>query len=129
MGKLLDFLKPSVQGNDGKASARALTNFWYVAMDTVLMLSIIVLAYIIVTGNHEKETAIFALKLLIWASGLYKVTVLLLYAVISYQQVNETVRALKGSDSSPTPLQVETKTVVTQADGSTTDATATNQGG
>lgn len=107
---LIDFIKPSMQGNDGKASARALTNFWYVGINTAVITFMCCLAHTIVTQSVVNAQAVNALKVIFWVFVVINLVILLIFGIITAQNVNESIRAIKGQ---PQQLEIETKTNTT----------------
>ena len=113
MGRLLKWLSPSMQGIDGKASARALTNFWYVALNTGISIAIVVLAFRIVDQPKPKTEAIAALKILVWLCVIYNLTILTIFGIVSIQQVNEGIRAFRGQPEKQDPIKPGDEVTVT----------------
>ena len=110
---LIKWLSPSMEGKDGKSSARALTNFWYVALNTAISICIIILAFNIVdkTDKTINDSAVDALWALIWLSVIYNVTILLIFGIVSMQQVTELSRSIRGGEYiPPNPIKIETTT-------------------
>lgn len=99
--KLFKWIAPSLQGIDGRASARALTNFWYVFLNSCISIAVVVLAYIIVYQEHPTIEAIAALKILVWLTVIYNLTILIIFGIVSIQQVNDGIRAFRGQQSEP----------------------------
>jgi len=113
MKKLIQWLRSSVEGKDGKSSARALTNFWYVGLNTAITVCVIVLAFKIIakTDTTVNKHAIDALWALIWLSVIYNLTILLIFGIVSMQQVTELSRSIRGQTPlPPEPVTVETVT-------------------
>lgn len=108
---IIQWLRPSLEGKDGKSSARAITNFWYVGLNTLIALSTIILAFLIIdkTDSQVNKYSVDVLWALIWLTGVYNITVLLVFGIVSLQQVTELSRSIRGENSSP-PITVETKT-------------------
>ncbi len=98
---LINWIKPSLQGIDGKSSARALTNFWYVFLNSCISIAVVVLAYIIVYQPKPNAEAIAALKILVWLTVIYNITILVIFGIVSIQQVNDGIRAFRGQQSEP----------------------------
>lgn len=94
--RLIKWIAPSLQGVDGKASARALTNFWYVLLNTGISISAVLLAYMIVEQPKPTDEAIQALKIIVWLTVIYNLTILVIFGIVSIQQVNEGIRAIRG---------------------------------
>ncbi|WP_256013098.1 hypothetical protein [Desertivirga xinjiangensis] len=105
MSKLIKWLAPSLQGPDGKSSARALTNFWYVLLNTGISISIVVLAYRISDQRKPTQEAIAALKILVWLCVIYNLTILVIFGIVTAQQVNEGIRALRGRSQEPETIK------------------------
>lgn len=51
--RLFHFLTPTLLGNDGKASSRKVTAFWFVAIATLEALTILIFAYLMLFGAME----------------------------------------------------------------------------
>lgn len=102
-----------MQGIDGKASARALTNFWYVALNSGISIAAVVLAYKIVEQPKPNGEAIAALKILIWLTVVYNITVLVIFGIVSIQQVNEGIRAFRGQPERQDPIKPGDEITVT----------------
>jgi len=100
---LINWIKPSFQGPDGKSSARALTNFWYVFLNTVISVSAILLAYMIVDQPKPTAEAIQALKIIVWLTVIYNLTILIIFGIVSIQQVSDGIRAFRGQPESIKP--------------------------
>lgn len=98
--RLIRWLAPSMQGTDGKASARALTNLWYVLLNTAISVAVVVLAFRIVDQSKPTLEAVSALKALILLCVIHNLTVLILFGIITIQQVTQGIRAFKGQDKS-----------------------------
>lgn len=107
MNKIIKWLKPSVEGLDGKASARALTNSWYVFLNTILSLGVLYLVYIVVKSDKVNSEAVLAIKSLIWLIVIYNITILLIFGIVTIQNVTQLTRAFKG---------VEDKTAISDGD-------------
>lgn len=111
--KFINWIRSSVEGKDGKSSARALTNFWYVALNTGISICVVVLAFTIVSKTNAtiNDSAVDALWGLIWLSVIFNLTILLIFGIVSMQQVTELSRSIRGNDSVPqSPIKVETVT-------------------
>ena len=106
----LSWVKPSMEGKDGKASSRALTNFWYVGLNTVLSLGILYLSYTVVIAQIVNNQAVHAIWALIWLVVIYNVTVLLIFGIITAQNVTEGIRAVRGTNKEE-PIIVKTETI------------------
>jgi len=117
---IIDFIKPSLQGSDGKSSARALTNFWYVALNSLVSIATVVLAYIIVLDKNETKYAIDVLWVLVWVAGIYNLTILVIYGIVSFQNITEGIRAFRGQPASPVEVETKTVTTVTPTDSGIT---------
>ena len=103
-----------MQGVDGKASARALTNFWYVLLNTGISISIVVLAYRISDQDKPTVEAISSLKILVWLCVIYNLTILVIFGIVSIQQLNEGIRAFRGQQSQqPEPIKRGDEVTVT----------------
>jgi predicted membrane protein len=111
--KLLKWLAPSMQSADGKASARALTNFWYVALNTAVTICAVKLAFIIVGQPNPTSEAIQALKIIVGLTIIYNITILIIFGIVSLQQVNEGIRAFRGQPERQEPIKVGDEITVT----------------
>jgi hypothetical protein len=107
MNKIIKWLKPSFEGADGKSSARALTNGWYVFLNTILSLGVLYLVYIVVKSETVNSEAVLAIKSLIWLIVIYNITILLIFGIVTIQNVTQLTRAFKG---------VEDKTAINDGD-------------
>lgn len=106
MKSFIKWLAPSMEGKDGKSSARALTNFWYVFLNTGISVSIVVLAYKIAQQPKPTDEAIAALKILVWLCVIYNLTILVIFGIVSIQQLNEGIRAFRGQpQQEPNPIK------------------------
>jgi hypothetical protein len=102
MKKLLTWLKGSMEGKDGKSSARALTNFWYVFLNTILSLGVLYLVYYIIKAEVVNNQAVNALWALIWLIVIYNVTILTIFGIVTAQNINEGIRAIRGNNEAIT---------------------------
>lgn len=107
MSKLFTWLKPSMEGPDGKASARSLTNFWYVILNTGITICVIILGFDIAHQQKPTDEAVVALRYLIYLCIIFNVTILIIFGIVSIQQVTEGIRAFRGQ---PTMVEETTKT-------------------
>lgn len=110
---LINWIKPSLQGADGKSSARALTNFWYVLLNTGISVAIVVLAYKIADQPKPNSEAVAALKILVWLCVIYNVTILIIFGIVSIQQVNDGIRAFRGQPNQTEPIKAGDEVTVT----------------
>lgn len=110
---LIKWIAPSFQGPDGKSSARALTNFWYVFLNTGITIAAVVLAYIIVDQPKPTDEAIAALKILVWLTIIYNLTILVIFGIVSIQQVNDGIRAFRGQPAPHEPIKPGDEITVT----------------
>ena len=116
MKKLLSWLRPSMEGKDGKSSARALTNFWYVLLNTILSLGVLYLVYYIIKLEQVNTEAVNALWALIWLIVIFNVTILVIFGIVTAQNINEGIRAIRGNNeaiviSSKTETEIVNKEV------------------
>lgn len=93
---LIQWLKPSLEGKDGKASARALTNWWYVGLNTILSFGVLYLVYFIIKSKVVNNEAVNALWALIWLIVIYNITILTIFGIVTAQNLNEGIRAIRG---------------------------------
>ena len=117
MKNLINWIKPSVEGKDGKASARALTNIWYVFLNTILSIGALYLVNYIVTADKVNVEAVNALWVLIRLILIFNITILIIFGIVTAQNINEGIRAIKGSAE---PIKVvattKTETEITQVE-------------
>ena len=115
--KFIIWLRSSFQGKDGRSSARALTNFWYVILNSGISICIIILAFVIVSKTNVtvNNYAVDAMWALIWLSVIYNLTILLIFGIISIQNVIELSKSIRGEDESkpeirpPDPVKSESE--------------------
>jgi len=98
-----------MEGQDGKASARALTNVWYVILNTILSVGVLYLVTWIIKEKVTNPEAVKALWALIWLIVIYNVTILLIFGIVTVQNINEGIRAFKGT-AEPIKVTATTKT-------------------
>ncbi len=109
---LFSWVKPSMEGPDGKSSARAITNAWYVGLNTIISLGILYLCYIVVKSEKVLPQAISAIWALIYLVAIYNGTILLIFGIVSAQNIISFVKGVRGnSDKTEDTITVETKTV------------------
>jgi beta-lactamase regulating signal transducer with metallopeptidase domain len=96
--KFLSWLSPSFQGIDGKSSARALTNFWYVLLNSSVTICVVVLGFIIAIKPEVNNYAVDVMWVLVWLIVIYNLTVLLIFGIISIQNVIELSKSIRGKD-------------------------------
>ena len=110
---LIQYLKPSIEGKDGKASARALTNVWYVMLNTLLSLGVLYLCFTVVKAKEVNSQAVNAIWALIWLVVIYNVTVLVIFGIVTAQNLNEGIRAIRGINE-PVTVTTTTETEIKQ---------------
>lgn len=113
MKKLIEFLKPSLLGNDGKASARSLTNAWIVVIVTALSANHIYLTNYIIKQTVPNNTVINIID-----ANTYLILVLcafigVLFGIIAFQSITELVRTVRGGSTPPIEVKTNTTTTVT----------------
>lgn len=128
MGKLLQWFKPSMEGVDGRASARSLTNLWYVILNTAISICIIVMCFQVLHQEHPNEKSIEAIKALTNLCMIFNIVILIIFGIVSIQQVNEGIRAFRGQQSTETKAeaQIQIKTEDEKTPINTTTSTATD---
>lgn len=107
VSEFITWLRPSVEGKDGRSSARALTNVWYVILNTMLSIGVLMLVKHIVTVDKVNERAVEALWVLIWLIIILNAVILIIFGLVTAQNVNEGIRAFKGT---PEPVKITTET-------------------
>ena len=110
--KLIKWLKSSVEGKDGRSSARALTNFWYVFLNTFIVFHV---AYEIDKIIAKESLSPLIEKVLwveFWVFVILNATVLIIFGIVTIQNLTELTKAVKGV-SSPVEVETNTKTVTT----------------
>lgn len=88
--KFIDWLLPSLQGNNGTSSSRRLTAFWFVILATITCFSIIVLAYLMVLLETKIEQIdIETLEVLTDLFIYITITVLTLFGIVTVQNISQ----------------------------------------
>ena len=125
----IEWVKKAFEGNDGIASSRSLTNVWYVVFSSCLSVSFVTIVYIILLSDKVNENTTVVLKMLLWLILVYLVMVLLLFSVVTIQQVIQTAKAVRGEKDNTNPIEVisttETK-IKTKDDEKTITSTSSN---
>lgn len=116
MINLIKFLKPSLTGNDGKASARSLTNAWIVVLVTALVVNHITLTNYIIRQTTPNNTVVNIID-----ANTYLILVLcafigVLFGIIAFQSITELVRTVRGGSAAPIEVKTNTTTTVTPTD-------------
>ena len=93
---LINWIKPSLEGIDGRSSARSLTNAWYVVINTIITVCILFLAKDIISQPHPNDKSVDTLWALIWLCVIFNVTILVIFGIVSIQQVTQGIRAFRG---------------------------------
>lgn len=94
--ELIQWIKPSLEGNDKKSSARAITNFWYVGLNTGITICTIILAFDIAHQLTPTIYSIQALKVLVGLCIIFNVVILLIFGIVSAQNLIQAIRSFRG---------------------------------
>lgn len=105
------WVKPSMEGPDGKSSARALTNAWYVALNSVITVGVMYLCFKVALAPTVNKEAVNAIWALIWLVVIYNATVLLIFGIVTAQNITSGIRAIRGTDDKEETITVKTETV------------------
>ena len=113
--ELLQWIRPSLEGNDKKSSARAITNFWYVGLNTAITVCTVILAFDIAHQLTPTEQAVSALKILVQLCVIFNIVILLIFGIVSAQQLIQAIRSFRGEkiETDGDKTKLETTEVVT----------------
>jgi heme/copper-type cytochrome/quinol oxidase subunit 2 len=116
MKDFINWLRPTVEGKDGKSSARALTNVWYVVLNSILSLGVLYLVYFIIKSDKINDQAVNAIWALIWLIAIYNLTVLAIFGIVTAQNLTELARIARGASNDPITVTTKAETEITQAE-------------
>lgn len=103
----ITWIRSSLEGKDNRSSARALTSWWYVVLNTLLTFAIVYLVYVVVLADKVNNEAVSAIWALLWLIVIYNATVLVIYQLVTAQNITEFTRAFRGNTE---PIKVTTNT-------------------
>jgi uncharacterized protein (DUF486 family) len=106
------FIKLAILGTDGTVSSRRLITFISVVVGIAVDVAIIVLAFRIALTDKSSPNAIQAMDRLIHLAVIIKLEVFLLAGIITWQNINETARIVKGIPGMVTETQAVIKQTV-----------------
>jgi len=97
MKDFVNWLRASFEGSNKSASSRRVTTFWFVALETIISLAIVTCCIFLVLTEESRPQALDSIYKLIIFSVISRVSIFLLMSIITWQNITDTVNAVKGT--------------------------------
>lgn len=110
MNKFLLWLKDSLEGNDGKSSAKMLTLVWIVILASTLDIIFIIISFRIVEQNAPTASSLAVLDRLRDLIGLHFIVMLILFGVATIASLVQLFKVIRGQPIIEDPILTETVT-------------------
>lgn len=98
MSKFTEWIKTSFEGGGKTASSRRVTTFWFVVLETIISFTILVTCMFLVFSEKTRPHGLDAVWKLIIFSIISRVSIFLLMSIITWQNITDTVNAVKGGN-------------------------------
>lgn len=111
---MFDYIKQALNGNDNTVSSRRLITFISMFIGVIVDISIIVLAFKVALASTGNANAISAISKLIELTMIIKIEIFLLIGIITWQNINDTAKIVKGIPTTQTDIEATIKQKTTE---------------
>lgn len=106
---MFNYLQKALSGADNTASSRRLITFISVLVMVIIDLSIVALCYKVAVAPAANDHSIAAIEKLIQLSLIIKVFIMLLIGIITWQNINDSAKIIKGLPTTETEIEATLK--------------------
>lgn len=114
---MFDYIKKALSGTDSTVSSRRLITFITMVVSVIVNIAIIVLAFRVALSHENNVNGISAIDKLIELTVIISIQVFLLIGLITWQNINDTAKIIKGIPTNTTEVEQTFKQKITEAAG------------